>query len=104
MERIALCALADIPPDRPLRVQLADRKAVCVYRVGAGAAVSKDICPHKGAPLNRFGEVEGDSVTCLWHDCKFDLRTGAPSEGMCNALEIHSCEIDSDIVYLCPLS
>jgi UDP-MurNAc hydroxylase len=34
-------------------------------------------CPHKGADLGRFGEVDGCVLTCNMHGWQFDLDTGA---------------------------
>ncbi|GIG59272.1 putative Rieske 2Fe-2S iron-sulfur protein [Longispora fulva] len=33
-------------------------------------------CPHLKADLTRFGDVEGDTLTCLLHGWKFDLPSG----------------------------
>lgn len=33
-------------------------------------------CPHKGADLGRFGEVDGCVLTCSMHGWQFDLETG----------------------------
>ena len=33
-------------------------------------------CPHKGADLGRFGDVDGCILTCNMHGWQFDLETG----------------------------
>ncbi len=33
-------------------------------------------CPHKGADLGRFGELDGCTLTCSMHGWQFDLETG----------------------------
>lgn len=33
-------------------------------------------CPHKGADLSRFGELDGCTLTCNMHGWQFDLETG----------------------------
>jgi UDP-MurNAc hydroxylase len=33
-------------------------------------------CPHKGADLGRFGELDGCTLTCSMHGWQFDLDTG----------------------------
>jgi UDP-MurNAc hydroxylase len=33
-------------------------------------------CPHKGADLSRFGEVDGCTLTCTMHGWTWDLETG----------------------------
>lgn len=101
MGKVVLCALSDLPPDRPLQVQVPGRGALCVYRFGEGAVLSKDCCPHNGAPLSQWGEIEDDAVVCMWHGCRFDLRTGTPSDGPCPfPLEVYECEIEDGKVCL----
>ena len=101
MTKIALCPLAEVPADRPVRVKVDEQTAVAVFKVGASAAVTADICPHQGALLSDHGELDGDTVICLWHGCVFDLRTGEASDGPCSEpLEVHDCEVDEGIVYL----
>lgn len=101
MKKIALCPLAEVPDDRPVRVKVNGRIAVAVFKVGTSAAVTADSCPHQGALFSDHGELDGDSVVCLWHGCKFDLRTGEASDGPCSEpLEVHNCEVDQGIVYL----
>jgi UDP-MurNAc hydroxylase len=41
-----------------------------------GAYVVQRRCPHKGADLRRFGELDGCVLTCSMHGWKFDLETG----------------------------
>ena len=33
-------------------------------------------CPHKGADLGRFGELDGCTLTCSMHGWQFDVETG----------------------------
>jgi UDP-MurNAc hydroxylase len=33
-------------------------------------------CPHRNADLSRFGQLDGDTLTCEMHGWKFDLPTG----------------------------
>lgn len=53
---------------------------VAVFRTGGDVYAIEGRCPHKGASLGN-GALDGHSVTCPWHDWKFDLKTG---EGLTN--------------------
>ena len=37
--------------------------------------VMDNACPHAGGNLSA-GDIEGEAVTCPWHQWKFDLNTG----------------------------
>jgi nitrite reductase/ring-hydroxylating ferredoxin subunit len=43
-----------------------------------------DRCSHRGCLLSR-GEVEGESITCLCHGSRFDLRDGSIERGPATA-------------------
>lgn len=102
-ERIPLCRLDEVPSVLPLHVKVEGRQAVSVFKVGDGAALVTDArCPHKGAPLARYGEIEGSAVVCLWHGCRFDMRTGEALDGPCpDPLLVYLSEVEDDVVYLC---
>jgi nitrite reductase/ring-hydroxylating ferredoxin subunit len=105
MDRIALCRLEDVPDLQPLHVKVEGASPVSVFRTGDEAAVTDARCPHKGAPLARYAEREGETVVCLWHSCRFDLHTGAVLDGPCpDPLKVHACEVEDEVVYLRQLS
>ena len=72
-----LCALADLKPDLPLRVELAELD-VAVVRVGDEVFAIEDVCSHADFPLTD-GEVDGCTIECALHGSRFDLRTGEPT-------------------------
>lgn len=49
---------------------------VAVFRTDNEVYAIEGRCPHKGASLGN-GALDDCSVTCPWHDWKFDLKTGA---------------------------
>lgn len=48
---------------------------IAVFLDGGTYFATDDCCPHQGAPLSE-GIVGDRSVTCTWHDWRFDLTDG----------------------------
>lgn len=45
-------------------------------RLGSEVYAYKDGCP-PGSPLTlQKGRLEGETLVCPWHGCRYDLRTG----------------------------
>jgi 3-phenylpropionate/trans-cinnamate dioxygenase ferredoxin subunit len=72
-----LCAFAELTPDVPLRVELAELD-VAVVLVGDEVFAIEDVCSHAEIPLTD-GEVDGCTIECVLHGSRFDLRTGKPT-------------------------
>jgi nitrite reductase/ring-hydroxylating ferredoxin subunit len=59
------------------RMHKHDATQIAVFRLEDGALHAVDNrCPHEGYPLAQ-GTVTGNTLTCKWHNFKFDLRDGA---------------------------
>ncbi|HEX8303387.1 MAG TPA: non-heme iron oxygenase ferredoxin subunit [Jatrophihabitans sp.] len=72
-----LCALAELSPGIPLRVELDDLE-VAVIRIGDEVFAIEDVCSHADFPLSD-GEVDDCTIECALHSSRFDLRTGKPT-------------------------
>ena len=48
-------------------------------------------CPHRGADLTVFGEIDGTDLVCTLHGWRFDLETGACRNADDRALLIRRC-------------
>jgi 3-phenylpropionate/trans-cinnamate dioxygenase ferredoxin subunit len=72
-----LCALADLSPRVPLRVEL-DNLEIAVVEVDGEVFAIEDVCSHADIPLSE-GDVEDCSIECALHGSRFDLRTGKPT-------------------------
>jgi 3-phenylpropionate/trans-cinnamate dioxygenase ferredoxin subunit len=70
--------VADAAPDagEMRAVLLADGTRVCVANTSGGLCAVRDQCTHSGFSLAE-GELEGTTLTCIWHGARFDARTGA---------------------------
>ncbi len=52
-----------------------DGHRVCVVRTESGVYAVDQACPHEGYGLTT-GQLDGDVLTCAWHNWKFDVTTG----------------------------
>jgi len=63
-----------IDPERPRLVET-PWGVQALYRVGGEILCSQAFCPHLGGPLFQ-GTLSGATITCPWHQWRFDLRSG----------------------------
>lgn len=76
-----VCKTADLKKKRAMKFKLLE-KDVVVFRTASGALVCLDaFCPHMGAHLGE-GNVEGESIRCLFHNWKFG-KTGQCTDIPC---------------------
>ncbi len=77
MTRLRACALADLPEEGALRVELSGTP-VCVARSGGVVYAIGDLCSHADVSLSE-GDVEDGFIECWLHGSQFDLATGEPT-------------------------
>lgn len=67
----------DTLPVGAARVHKAGRVQVAVFRLEDGGVAAVDNrCPHEGYPLQQ-GHLRGTTLTCAWHNFKFNVCTGS---------------------------
>jgi 3-phenylpropionate/trans-cinnamate dioxygenase ferredoxin subunit len=71
------CALADVPTDTAISVDLGGKDLVAVVNTAEGVFAVRDRCSHADVPLSE-GWVEGCTLECSAHGARFDLRSGVP--------------------------
>ncbi|MCX4240320.1 Rieske 2Fe-2S domain-containing protein [Paraliomyxa miuraensis] len=77
---VDVAAEAEITPSHPV-VLRQGRRRLAVLRNEAGELWAvDDRCPHEGYPLAQ-GQLRGCTLTCAWHNFKFDLRDGRCLKG-----------------------
>ena len=69
----------EVPPGQMKVVEVAGEEVV-VANVGGTYYAFGNECTHVGGPLSE-GDLQGDQVTCPWHNTIFDVRTGQPISG-----------------------
>lgn len=67
--------LADLPEGSLRLVRAGDRK-LCLVRTAEGVHALDHACPHEGYGLTQ-GQLSGTTLTCAWHNWKFDVTDGA---------------------------
>ncbi len=73
-------SVADLPKGS-IKVKKLDGTPVAFFHLDDGALYAVDNrCPHEGYPLSQ-GSLSGCTLTCCWHNFKFDLRDGACLKG-----------------------
>jgi nitrite reductase/ring-hydroxylating ferredoxin subunit len=71
---VTVAQVADLAPGQGRVVEVAG-VSVALFNVGGAFYALDNTCPHRGGPLGE-GLVEGDAVTCLWHNWSFRIATG----------------------------
>jgi nitrite reductase/ring-hydroxylating ferredoxin subunit len=80
---VRLCPKANLPLFEVRRVELADGRALAVYRLEDGFFATDDLCTHGNAQLSE-GEIEDGQIVCPYHLGAFDIRTGEASAAPCH--------------------
>lgn len=75
VEYLAVAEVAEVPSGRTKIIKVAGTP-IALLNVGGTIYALEHSCPHQGGPIGE-GEIEGTTITCPWHDWKFDIRTGA---------------------------
>src|SRR5262245_1909361 len=65
---------------QPLREVIVGRTRLAVTWVNGELGVVNGVCNHVGGPLGQ-GTLEGDYLTCPWHQWKFHRATGKGEPG-----------------------
>jgi NAD(P)H-dependent nitrite reductase small subunit len=69
-----ICRADEVPPGTARLVEI-DGKAIALFNVEGAFHAIEDTCLHAGGPLHE-GRLDGTTVTCPWHEWRFDVSTG----------------------------
>ena len=96
---VRACALADVPDDEPVSVEV-NGEPVAIVRAEGGVYAIRDECSHAEVPLSE-GDVDGCTIECWLHGSRFDLRTGKPT-GMpaTEPVPVYPVKIEGDDVLI----
>jgi nitrite reductase/ring-hydroxylating ferredoxin subunit len=85
--------LADLPIGS-MRMLKVDGRRVCLVRTQNGLHALDHACPHEGYGLTQ-GELDGDVLTCAWHNWKFRVSDGECIQGE-EAVQVHPVHVAAD--------
>jgi nitrite reductase/ring-hydroxylating ferredoxin subunit len=71
-------------------------RRIVVIRTASGLHALDNACPHQGYGM-ATGALDGELITCQWHNWKFDVRDGSCVRGE-EAIPCHAVTIDGDDV------
>ena len=77
---VSVLKTADLSPGEMKVITLGEDEVVIANVEGRFFAFS-NICPHEGGPLGE-GHLEGECVTCPWHNTRFEIKSGKAIEGV----------------------
>jgi 3-phenylpropionate/trans-cinnamate dioxygenase ferredoxin component len=99
MSFVKVCALADLPSEGALAVEVEDTP-VAVVRVGEDVYALRDVCSHAEVALTE-GDVYDNTIECWLHGSCFDLRTGKPTNPPATQpVPTYRVKIEGDDVYV----
>jgi nitrite reductase/ring-hydroxylating ferredoxin subunit len=77
-----------------MRMVKVDGHRVCVVRTESGLHAIDHACPHEGYGLTQ-GELDGELLTCAWHNWKFRVTDGVCVQGE-EGVQTHPVEVTPD--------
>ena len=83
--------LADLP-EGTMKMVRVDGQRVCLVRTETGVHALDHACPHEGYGLTQ-GVLDGDVLTCAWHNWKFRVSDGSCVLGQ-EGVQVHDVDID----------
>jgi nitrite reductase/ring-hydroxylating ferredoxin subunit len=74
MALVKVATVAQVPKNSLVKV-LAEGKHVLLANVGGEIYAMDAVCTHEAGPLEE-GILDGTTLTCSWHEGRYDVRTG----------------------------
>ncbi len=97
-EFVKVARTADVPAGTGVTVEVGG-KAIAVFNCDGAFFAIDDTCPHQGGPLGE-GELEGTTVTCPWHEWRYDVRTGVNLEDASCKVSAYPVKVEDGDVFV----
>lgn len=83
--------LTDLP-EGTMKMVRVDGQRVCLVRTATGVHALDHACPHEGYGLTQ-GTLDGEILTCAWHNWKFRVSDGSCVLGQ-EGVQVHDVDVD----------
>ena len=83
--------LADLA-EGSMKMVKVDGHRVCLVRTASGVHAIDHACPHEGYGLTQ-GDLNGELLTCAWHNWKFRVSDGSCVQGE-EGVTVHDVDVD----------
>ena len=93
-EFVRVARAQDVAAGSGITVDVAG-KPIAVFNCDGAFYAIDDTCPHQGGPLGE-GEVEGTTVTCPWHEWRYDVKTGVNLEDASCKVTAYAVKVEGD--------
>jgi len=90
---VPVADLVDLP-EGAMRMVRVDGKRVCLVRTDSGVHALDHACPHEGYGLTQ-GSLDGEILTCAWHNWKFRVSDGSCVLGQ-EGVQVHRVDVDDE--------
>jgi len=85
--------LADLD-EGSMKMIKVDGRRICLVRTASGVHAIDHACPHEGYGLTQ-GDLDGELLTCAWHNWKFRVTDGVCVLGE-EDVQVHDVDVDAD--------
>lgn len=82
-------------PDNTMRGQIIEDEHVLICRVDGELFALKNACLDSVLTLDR-GTLDGAALTCPWHGCQYDVRTGEIQNGSGLRIETYPVKVEGN--------
>jgi len=81
------------------KVVSVDGKNMALYNIDDRFYATDNRCPHRGGPLGD-GDLDGDIVTCPWHQWQFNVKSGENLQYPNIKLQTFETKMDGETVLI----
>ena len=89
---VKVASTSDLKPGAAMTVEVAG-KTIALFNVAGKIHATDNTCLHQGGPLGE-GILEGEIVTCPWHQWEYNVCTGEKLGASTLKLTTYPVEVD----------